>query len=176
MNKRHLLLASIAGVGALAAGMMTATQNSSKTEQKTPLTELWTTSLQTPAGAPLLLSTFKGKPLLINFWATWCAPCIEEMPLLDRFYQGQHQIPPKSFELLGIAVDKSESVVKFLDKSPVSFPIALAGFEGMTLSQQLGNTKGGLPFSILIGKDGAILFKKEGQITTEALKIVQGLL
>jgi thiol-disulfide isomerase/thioredoxin len=174
-SKRHVLLASLAGLGALAAGIMTATRIDTKERKANTLDALWTLTLQMPTGAPLALEQFKGKPLLINFWATWCAPCIEEMPLLDKFHQENHSANSNGLQLLGIAADKSEFVLKFLKKAPVQFPIALAGFEGVALSQGLGNVKGGLPFSILIGKDGAILFKKEGQLTADDLKMIEGM-
>jgi thiol-disulfide isomerase/thioredoxin len=175
-SKRHVLLASLAGLGALAAGIMTATRIDTKERKEDKLDELWALTLQTPTDAPLGLAQFKDKPLLINFWATWCAPCLEEMPMLDRFYQDQMRSAPKSFELLGIALDKSESVLKFLNITPVRFPIGLAGFEGIALSQRLGNAKGGLPFSLLISKEGAILFKKEGQLTTEDLEMTKSMI
>jgi thiol-disulfide isomerase/thioredoxin len=172
-NKRHLLLASLAGVGALTAGILTANR---KEDRAGTLQELWTLTLPTPMGSPLALVQFKGKPLLINFWATWCAPCVEEMPLLEKFHEENLSINSNGLQLLGIAADKSESVVKFLSKSPVQFPIALAGFEGIELAKTLGNVAGGLPYSILISKNSSILFKKEGQLAANDFKTIRSLL
>lgn len=174
LSKRNILLSSLAGIGALAAGIMTFNRKEVTLGEDDALTALWSLKLDTPSGAPLLLSTFKGKPLLINFWATWCAPCIEEMPLLDKFHQKNH-LTNNGLQLLGIAADKSESVVKFLNKMPVQFPIAISGFDGIALSKALANISGGLPYSVLISENGSILFKKEGQLTTNDFKIILSL-
>ena len=175
LSKRSMLLASLAGVGALAAGIMTANRQEKKENKEDQLAALWSLTLQTPTGAPLVLKTLQGKPLLINFWATWCAPCIEEMPLLDKFHLENHSVNNNGLQLLGIAADKSESVVKFLSKLPVQFPTAISGLDGIALSKSLGNVSGGLPYSTLISKNGSLLFKKEGQLTTNELKIIVSL-
>ncbi|MEY4294889.1 MAG: hypothetical protein RLY82_577 [Pseudomonadota bacterium] len=171
-NKRHLLVASLAGVGALVAGVMTANRKDNKADA---LQALWGLTLQTPAGIAVPLSQLKGRPLLINFWATWCAPCVEEMPMLNQFHIN-NQKSGNGLQLLGIAADKSESVVKFLKKSPVQFTIAIAGFDGIELSRRLGNAAGGLPFTALISKNGAVLLKKEGQLTADELKNIEKLI
>ncbi len=187
ITKRQFLWAGAAGLLALAAGVITATQQSrqsnitkgNKSTQNAVLTgadKLWELTFDTPSQKPLVMAQLKGKPLLINFWATWCAPCVEEMPRLQQFYQAQIGHSAKRFELLGIAADKAESVVKFLEKTPVTFPITLAGFDGIALSQSLGNTQGGLPYSILLDEKGALLFKKEGQLTSDDLKMIKNLL
>jgi thiol-disulfide isomerase/thioredoxin len=162
----------LAGLGALAAGVMTANRKENKADA---LQELWALTLQTPNGAAIQLSKFKGKPLLINFWATWCAPCVEEMPMLSE-YHINNQKSGNGLQLLGIAADKAESVVKFLERTPVQFPTPIAGFDGIVLSRALGNATGGLPYSVLISKNSDILFKKEGQLTTNDLKTMSDLL
>ena len=108
------------------------------------------------------LESFQGKPLLINLWATWCPPCIDEMPLLDAFYQ---QNAAKGWQTVGIAVDKPEAVERFLQRMPVQFPVLLAGNRlGMELAGDLGNTARGLPFSLLLDAQGKTLAAHTGQL------------
>ncbi|MFM8638500.1 MAG: TlpA disulfide reductase family protein, partial [Betaproteobacteria bacterium] len=85
-------------------------------------------------------SSLKGRPLLVNFWATWCPPCVREMPLLDNFYQ---QNKATGLQILGIAIDGASPVQAFLARSPVAFTLALAGADGSALARTLGNTGGG---------------------------------
>jgi len=108
-----------------------------------------------------------GRPLLLNFWATWCPPCVQELPMLDAFYQQQRE---HGWQVLGLAVDQPAAVRKFLGQHPLAFPVAIAGLDGTELSQRLGNDAGGLPFSVLFGKDGTVLDRHLGQLKPEDLE------
>ena len=128
----------------------------------------WKSSFDTPEGAPLSMSSFRGKPLLVNFWATWCPPCIEELPLLDSFYQVNKS---KNWQVLGLAVDQPSAVRKWLQAKPLSFPVGMAGFGGTELSKSFGNLSGGLPFSVVLGASGQVLHRKTGKVTTDELAL-----
>ena len=128
----------------------------------------WKSSYDSPEGAPLAMSSFRGKPLLVNFWATWCPPCIEELPLLDSFYQANKD---KSWQLLGLAVDQPSAVRKWLQTKPLSFPVCMVGFGGTELSKSFGNLSGGLPFSVMLGASGQLLHRKTGKVTAEELAL-----
>ncbi len=127
----------------------------------------WGASLDTPDGHRLALASFHGKPLLVNFWATWCPPCVEELPLLEAFYQTHRS---RGWQMLGIAIDQPSAVRNWLQRSPLSFPIVLAGLEGSQMSQQLGNATGGLPFSLLFSASGEVLERKLGQLSSSDLR------
>ena len=128
--------------------------------------QLWGLELDTPDGSRLALQSLRGQPLLINFWATWCPPCVEELPLLNAFYQ---ENKAKGWQVLGIAVDKLTPVQAFLGRQPLAFPVVLAGMDGLGLSKNLGNQAGGLPFSVLVGGDGSILHRKIGKLSEQDL-------
>ena len=101
------------------------------------------------------LSEWSGKVVLLNFWASWCSPCREEMPLLDR------ERSKSGLEVVGIAVDDPDAVKNYLRETPVAFPILLAD-EKTNPSIQFGNTSEVFPYSILIGRDGRIIAQKMG--------------
>lgn len=127
--------------------------------------ELWSLALPTPQGGTLRLADWRGRPLVINFWATWCAPCLEEMPMLDQFQAEAGGLP-----VLGLAADRLDAVQRFLQRLPVRFPIGVLPAGGLDLTRRLGNEKGGLPYSLLMGRHGEVLQRKGGQLHAEDLR------
>jgi thiol-disulfide isomerase/thioredoxin len=128
---------------------------------------LWTSRFDQPDGTPLALETLRGRPLVINFWATWCPPCVEEMPLLDGFYQ---QNSPKGWQVVGIAIDQPSAVRRFLAAQPVHYPIALGGLNGNHLGRQLGNESGSLPYTLVLGASGHVMQQKLGRLDPQDLQ------
>ena len=128
--------------------------------------ELWTLEFETPGPNRLVMASLRGKPLVLNFWATWCPPCVREMPALDRFAR-EHSA--KGWQVIGLAADNAEAVRKFLAVTPVGFAIGLTGFAGIDLSQRLGNVSGGLPFTVVFGREGQVLQRHSGETRYEQL-------
>lgn len=109
--------------------------------------------------ARALPGDYPGTPLLINVWASWCGPCVEEMPELESFGQarGRHGI-----QVIGLALDEAEAIRRFLDRVPVSYPILVDRPGPADASVWLGNTRGLLPYTVLVGADGRIVRQKLG--------------
>ncbi|MCX8006367.1 MAG: TlpA family protein disulfide reductase, partial [Burkholderiaceae bacterium] len=118
-------------------------------------------------GGPLRLERRHAGATVVNFWATWCAPCVEEMPELERLAQSA-----PDHRIVGIAIDSPSNVRQFLAKVPVGYSIGLAGLSGSDWMKGLGNDKGGLPFTLVIGADGQELFRKLGRVSEAELRSV----
>lgn len=170
MNRRNLVYvsaAAVAGVaGAGVAWLKFEPQNLTAGQTSAAQDALWGMSFDDPNGQAQPMSSFRGRPLLLNFWATWCPPCVEELPLLDAFYLEQKA---KGWQVLGLAVDQPSAVRKWLGAKPLSFGVGMAGLNGTELSKSLGNLAGGLPFTAVFGASGALLHRKTGKVTKEDL-------
>lgn len=134
-----------------------------------PLPEgFWDLSFDQPDGTPLDWKGLQGQGFILNFWATWCPPCVEELPMLNAFYRQQ---APNGWQVLGLAIDQPSAVRKFLQRIPLEFPVGLAGLGGTDLGRSLGNLTGGLPFTVVLGGNGRVLHRKMGQITPQDLQL-----
>lgn len=127
---------------------------------------LWALRFERPDGAPLVMAAFRGRPLLLNFWATWCPPCVKELPLIDQFQREQRA---RGWQVVGLAVDQRAPVLAFLQKQPVGFDVGLAGLDGTDLARSLGNAGGGLPFTIAFDRRGGVIERKLGTLKPEDL-------
>ena len=127
---------------------------------------LWGLNFERPGGGQLAMASLRGKPLLVNFWATWCAPCVKELPELDRF---QTEYRAAGWTVLALAIDSPTPVREFLAKMPLKLEVALAGVDGFELVRSMGNDRGALPYSVLVAADGRVLQRKLGQTNFQEL-------
>lgn len=107
------------------------------------------------------LSEWRDKVLVCNFWATWCAPCVEEIPILVA---ARGKYSPRGVEIVGIAVDNGDKVRQFSLSFNISYPVLLAEASGLDLMRQLGNSGGGLPYTVIADREGALVHRKLGAL------------
>ncbi len=166
MNKRNLLTTGVALLAGTAGAGFAWWRMSPREVQPAAEEAFWRQAWEGPEGQAVDVQAFQGRPLLINFWATWCPPCVEELPLLNRFYNEQRS---KGWQVVGLAVDQPSAVRKFLQKTPLDFPVAMAGLGGTELSKQLGNASGGLPYTVVLNPQGRVVQRKIGQVKPDDL-------
>lgn len=167
LNRRLLLGATAATAALLGLGAAWWRAQSPEVPAAAPAVEgFWTMQWETPQGGTVSMRAFQGRPLLVNFWATWCPPCVEELPLINDFYR---QNKANGWQVLGLAVDKLAPVQAFLHKMPLDFPVGMAGLSGAELGRGLGNLAGGLPFSVALDSNGRIAQRKLGRLSAEDL-------
>ncbi|WP_159913321.1 TlpA disulfide reductase family protein [Pantoea sp. 18069] len=165
-SRRRLWLgAGVAGVAAVAGAGLAWWRLTPGAAQPGVEEALWRQQFTTPEGAPLPMAAWRGQPLIVNFWATWCPPCVRELPLLSEFAarKATHGI-----QVVGLAVDKPAPVQKFLQRQPLAFPVGMAA-EGSQLTRDLGNLNGGLPFTVFLGSDGKLRQRKIGELSAQDL-------
>jgi len=145
----------------------------SATRQSTPVPlpaasarTLLEASLPDPAGQVQRLAQWQGKVVVFNFWATWCAPCREEIPAL---IQVQKQLAPKGVQVVGIAIDQPDKVRTYAAEMGINYPIVVGELEAMDLARAAGNEVGGLPFTLVVDRAGNAAGTVTGRVTADKL-------
>lgn len=168
MNRRLLLSAGVAVAATVAGGLTLLGRKSQNpaapADVGDPVAGLMQLQMPDLNGATQSLSGWKGQPIVVNFWATWCAPCVREMPELDAL---QKKYPLVRF--VGIGVDSAANMQKFVEKVQVSYPLWVIGAGAIDTLRKLGNPSGGLPFTIVFNADGGINRKILGEIQPDDL-------
>jgi len=181
MNQSKILFAVLI-VAAFVAGIFLSQKSQQNTEleaaykaAKRPSIEagqvqnvasLLTREMQTLTGETQAVSKDLKQLNLVNFWATWCAPCREEMPLFDAIYQTRKD---ENFQIVGIAIDSLEAVDAFIQEIGVRYPILLAGEHGWDVLETTGNPNNLLPYTILIDQNGKVLEQKLGLLKEQEI-------
>ena len=128
---------------------------------------LWAAQLPDLRGVPVNLGELRGKPLIVNFWATWCGPCKEEMPDFQRLAAGELG---KSIQIVGIGIDNSANMRVFSERLGITYPLLEGGSAALDMLKALGNSSGGLPYTIVLDRTGKQVGAHLGRISFEELK------
>ena len=115
------------------------------------------------------VSEWDGQLLVVNFWATWCAPCREEIP---TFIELQERYGPQGLQFVGIAIDKLDNVTAYIEEVGINYPVLLGQLAAIEVGRSYGNEAGGLPFTVVVDRQGQIAFAKSGLFTPEEAESV----
>ncbi len=119
------------------------------------------------SGQAQSLSQWKGKVLVVNFWATWCPPCKEEIPEFSRI---NTEYAPNDVQFVGISLDSADKVAAFRKETEISYPLLIGNMETLDLSSDLGNRAKALPFTVILRQDGSLQDVKLGKYATSDLE------
>jgi thiol-disulfide isomerase/thioredoxin len=153
MKKNAVMLGGIGLLFAIAGAYFGLRQHQPSPPAAAAVTSLLSQSMLDTNSQPQPLSQWKNKALVINFWATWCAPCVEEMPELSAL---QKEIAARDIQIIGIGIDSNANIAQFASKYKIAYPLYTGGLGATELSRQFGNQAGGLPFTVLVSRDGQI--------------------
>ena len=163
-SRREFLAIVTVSVGAGVAGWFFATRNGDIQPNGQNLQGMRLTDL---SGKSRSLAEWKGKVLVINFWATWCPPCREEIPDLVL---SRDKLQASGVEFLGIAIDQAAKVAEFVRNVPISYPVLLADPAALTVVKAIGNPSGGLPFTVVLTRNGEIAHRNLGLVTRQKIE------
>lgn len=117
---------------------------------------------------------WQGKVVMVNFWASWCPPCVREIP---SFIKLQKDYADKGLVIIGIALDNKQNIVDFTDPMDMNYPVLMAEKEGVALAKAYGNRLGVLPYTVVINRQGKIVYTHRSELTYDiAAKVIKPLL
>jgi peroxiredoxin len=108
------------------------------------------------------ISEWDGKVVALNFWATWCPPCIKEIP---EFVELQHKFEAQGLQFIGIALQRPEEVTEFMEKTGMNYPVLAGEMEVIQIAESYGNDIGALPYTVILNREGQIQFVKRGPLS-----------
>jgi len=156
----------IAALIAVFAGMAFKKWHIEQQVAKQPMIKMLDFSLPDTQGVQHHISEWQGKILIINFWATWCPPCLKEIP---EFINLQTELSTSNVQFIGIAIEDLEPVQQYLAKTPVNYPILIGGDAAISLSRQLGNIVNAVPFTLIVNPQGQVIHRHPGELSRKKL-------
>jgi thiol-disulfide isomerase/thioredoxin len=167
-TRRAVLFAAVAAAAAV-AGFMLHSSNRIEPAAAPPVAagSLMQAALPDLAGQSQSLSQWNGRVVVVNFWATWCAPCREEIPALIRV---QDKLGPRGLQIVGIAIDQAERVRPYSAQMRINYPVLIGELKAMDLAEQAGNQSGALPFTVILDRSGKPVRTQLGGLSQEKLE------
>jgi peroxiredoxin len=126
-------------------------------------------SLPDVAGEVRNIAEWDGKVIAINFWATWCPPCIKEIP---EFVELQHKYQSQGLQFIGIALQRPEEVLDFMKEKGMNYPVLAGEMEVIEISELYGNNIGALPYTVIIDRAGLIQYVKRGPLSMDSAESI----
>jgi thiol-disulfide isomerase/thioredoxin len=155
------VLAGCAALGAVAIGAYYWTRSHSPAQANAEQSEVYELAMDDADGHRQSFSQWKGKVLVVNFWATWCAPCVAEMPALDHM---QQELSAKNVSIIGIGIEDQAHVRQFRDRLGLHLPLLAGGYESLALARSFGDYQGVLPYTALLSADGRVIQSQTGAL------------
>jgi len=124
-------------------------------------------SLPDMSGTLTPISNWQGKILIINFWATWCPPCLKEIP---DFIELQAEYASKNVQFIGIAIDDAQFVEDYISFININYPILIAKAEGEQLARKLGNVMNAIPYTIIVNQQSQVIFRHPGELSKQRIR------
>jgi len=162
----RLVLFAVVAVSALGAGYWLYPWNRGVTPDTGNVAELMAATLPDMAGKSQALAQWRGKVMVVNFWATWCPPCLEEIP---EFVRMQEKFGHRGLQFVGIAIDNRDKVREFAVKFRMNYPVLVGELEAIELVRRIGNERGGLPFTVIVDRKGRLIGTELGGLNEEKL-------
>ncbi|MBI1398138.1 MAG: redoxin family protein [Betaproteobacteria bacterium] len=166
---RYLLIVVAVGLLGLVTGLYYWSADDQPSIPEARVASALTTPLATLDGAPTSLDKWHGKVLVVNFWATWCAPCRKEIP---EFVRMQQALGAQGLQFVGIAIDDRDKVRTFVREAGINYPILIGELNAVDLAKSLGNDLGALPFTVVFDRNGQVIQTELGATNEAKLRPV----
>ena len=164
-RREGLILGGVAAAAAALGGLAGALTLQSGSGAAT----LLSTRFPDLAGHPRSLAEWRGRPLLCNFWATWCVPCREEIPLLNA---AQQQYGPQGLQVVGIGIDSAANILDYAKSVKIDYPVLTASTGAIDMMRKLGNKAAALPYTVMLDRHGTLRARKLGAYSQSELESV----
>ena len=167
IRPRTLVIALLAIVAVVAGAIVFQMRSAAVPDGPSPAAELfYQQSLRDSGGTVRAMSEHRGKVVVVNFWATWCVPCVQEIPAFSK----AHTEAGGRVAFVGLGIDSPGNITAFAERLKPSYPLVAAGAGGTDLIRAFGNASGALPFTVVLGPDGRVVASHLGRVDDAQLR------